>query len=223
MQRGIITSMITRIEGTLESLDGPSARITPPGGLSYEVLVSGYTAGRLGNQIGQTVVLETLHFIESQNQGAMLLPRLAGFLTGDDRKFFELFTTTKGIGMRKALRALTLSTDQIAGAIAERDVAVLQSLPEIGRRTAETIITTLKDKVDDFAATGSGGGEGQTVAAAGRGLPTVAREALEALVALGENRRQALQWVDQAMRDLDETPESVQDVIQRAYQIKSGG
>ena len=46
---------------------------------------------------------------------------------------------------------MTMTTGQIAAAIVDRDVAMLQSLPEIGKRTAETIIAALHDKVDAFA------------------------------------------------------------------------
>ena len=79
-----------------------------------------------------------------------MIPRLAGFLSVEDRAFFELFTTCKGIGNRKALRAMSLDVGQLAGAISDRDIALLQTLPDIGRRTAETIIATLHGKVDRF-------------------------------------------------------------------------
>ena len=217
--------MIARIEGILEAVDKSSVRIAAAGGLTYEVLVPAYAAARLGGRIGQTIELHTLHYLESQNQGATLLPRLAGFLTAEDRRFFELFTTCKGIGNRRALRVMILETAQIAAAIAGRDVTVLQSLPEIGRRTAETIVATLHDKVDAFAGASAfatagaadAGDEGE--AAPGTGT---AREALELLVHLGENRTQSIQWIEQAMRS-DEKYEEVQTLISRVYQIKGGG
>ena len=139
--------MIARIRGILEALEDGVALIGDDGsdgiGLTYEVLLPGFVVGRLGGSISQPVTLHTLHFFESLNQGATLVPRLAGFMTAEDRRFFELFTTCKGIGNRKALRAMALSTEQIASGIADRDVALLQSLPEVGRRTAETIVATL--------------------------------------------------------------------------------
>ncbi len=217
--------MIARIKGILEAVDESSVWIAVVGGLTYEVLVPAYAAARLGGRIGQAIELHTLHYLESQNQGAALLPRLAGFLTVEDRRFFELFTTCKGIGNRRALRVMTLETAQIAAAIAGRDLATLQSLPEIGRRTAETIVATLHDKVDSFAGasafaaadTSGVGGEGGAVS-----VNDMAREALELLVHLGENRTQSIQWIDQAMRS-DEKYEDVQTLISRAYLIKGGG
>ena len=40
--------------------------------------------------------------------------------------------------------------DAVAEAIAARDHGMLQTLPEIGKRTAETICVELKGKVDPF-------------------------------------------------------------------------
>jgi Holliday junction DNA helicase RuvA len=221
-----ISAMISKISGVLESVEGSVANVRVDGGFTYEVLVSGYTAARLGDGIGQPITLHTLNYIESQDQGASFLPRLAGFLTVEDRRFFELFTTTKGIGKRKALRALAMSTDQVAAAIADRDLALLQSLPEIGRRLAETVIATLHGKVDKYVVaayetTGvaSGGGNGKPGKPAAR---TLAKEALEVLLQLGENRTQAVTWIDEALRDEADKPRDVQAVIAKVYRIKSG-
>ena len=217
--------MIARIQGVLEAVQQGAALIKVDGGLTYEVLVPSYTAARLGSSIGSPVTLYTVSFIESQNQGALLTPRLAGFLQPLDRRFFELFTTCKGIGNRRALRAMTMQTARIAAAIADRDVSVLQSLPEVGKRTAETIVATLHGKVDSFissAAYGSEGGEEPPGAPAGGPGAPLAREALEVLLQLGENRAQAMAWIDQVLRDADHRPQTAQDLIARVYQLKSG-
>jgi Holliday junction DNA helicase RuvA len=219
--------MISKISGVLEGVEGGVANIRVGDGFTYEVLVSGYTAARLGDAIGQPLTLHTLNYIESQDQGASFLPRLAGFLTVEDRRFFELFTTTKGIGKRKALRALVMSSDQIAAAIADRDLAMLQSLPEIGRRLAETVVATLHGKVDKYVvAAYAPAGVGDSGGGNGKGKPaarTLAKEALEVLLQLGENRTQAVTWIDEAMRDESDKPRDVQAVIAKVYRIKSGG
>lgn len=216
--------MICKIHGVLEAIEENTAIIRAPGALSYEVLVSAFTAARLGASIDQEITLHTLHYLEGQNQGATMYPRLAGFLDPADRDFFELFTTTKGIGNKRALRAMTMATGQIAAAIADRDLATLQSLPEVGRRTAETIVAALHGKVDRFIGSASGG---SAAAAGGAAQPasTMAREAVEALVQLGEVRQQALQWVDQALRQAgeDDRPRDASELIARVYRIKAGG
>ncbi len=216
--------MITKIEGRLVAIEDGAALIRPAdGGLTYHVLLPAYCAARLGGSIGQTVELATLYFIESQGQGATMVPRLAGFMTASERQFFELFTTCKGIGNRKALRAMAIDTGQLAAAIADRDAATLQSLPEIGRRTAETIVATLHGKVDRFITGPADVGQPEIAGRVGgqdasRG---VARQALEVLLQLGETRSQATDWIDRVMRDSDTAPTDVQELITKVYQIKA--
>jgi Holliday junction DNA helicase RuvA len=208
--------MISRITGRLDAIENSKAQVALESGLTYEVLLPAATALRLQNQVGQPITLQTLEFLEGSSQGSNFIPRLAGFATATDKAFFELFTTCKGIGARKALRALTLPCDQIAAAIADRDAKLLQSLPEIGKRMAETIIATLHGKVDPFiseAAYPSRGGDepgGKDQPAAPRS--SAAREALEVLLQLGEPRAAALQWIEEARRkdpDLDDAQQLI--------------
>jgi len=199
------------------------ALVTPPNsGMSYQVLLPGFAAARLGGGIGQTVVLFTLYYIESQGQGATMIPRLAGFLTAQDRSFFELFTTCKGIGNRKALRAMALDIGQLANAIADRDAAMLQTLPEIGRRTAETIVATLFGKVDRFISPISEDHAGGLASNQKTLGVTVSRHALEVLLQLGENRIQAIEWIDQVSRGSDTKAMDVQEWVAAVYRLKGG-
>ncbi len=216
--------MIAKIEGILESIDADKAYLRLPNGLTYEVLLSAYTSARLSGSIGQDITLITLHYLESQAQGATIFPRLAGFMSVTDKQFFELFVTCKGIGNRRALRAMTLSTAQIAGAIADRDLAMLQSLPEVGKRTAETIAVTLKGKVDRFIdalPAGSIGADGEPVTVSGGG-GSLARDAMNVLLQLGENRLQASAWIDRALSS-DNAPADAEALVAEVYRIKGGG
>ncbi len=211
--------MIARIEGVLEALEGSSALVRLAGGVTYEVLLPTYAVARLGDSIGRNVTLHTLDFLESLNQGTSFTPRLAGFLTPNDRQFYLLFTTVKGIGPKRALRCMTLETAMIAAAIANRDAKLLRSLPEIGQRMAETIIATLAGKADAFATVTSSTSGQQTTASPASGL---AREALDVLVQLGENRVQAVAWIDRVLRESDEKPATAQELITRVYRVKAG-
>lgn len=141
--------MINRIAGRLiEAREGHA--LLECDHLVYEVLVPGCDIPSLNSRRGTAVVFHTLHYHESHGQGSSFVPRLVGFDSERDRAFFELFTTVKNIGYRKALRALQLPFDRVAAAIAGKDAAILTSLPEIGKRTAETIIAELSGKVDAF-------------------------------------------------------------------------
>jgi holliday junction DNA helicase RuvA len=180
--------MICRITGRLEGVEGLAALVALSGGeIVREVLVPAYLAPGLTGRIGQTVTLHTREYLESHNQGASFVPRLVGFERVADREFFELLTTVKGIGNRKALRALAEEPRVIARAIASRDARALQRLPEIGKRLAETVIAELVGKVDEFV-----GDEGPIRETPPAGpLGSAAEEAIAALITLGEARQVA--------------------------------
>jgi Holliday junction DNA helicase RuvA len=181
--------MIARITGVLDSVGGLSAHLALSGGeVVHEVMVPAYLAPSLLGRVGHSVTFHTLEYLESHNQGASFVPRLIGFERAVDREFFELLTTVKGIGNRKALRALAEEPRTIARAIASRDAKALQRLPEIGKRLAETVIAELVGKVDRFAEPGGPLGEAKPPAAP---LAGPAEEAVAALIALGEHRPEA--------------------------------
>ena len=220
--------MITRISGTLEAVEADRAvvALAPDGpGLAYEVMLPAFAAVRLSVKTGQRVTLHTIEFIEATAQGSTMFPRLAGFLTPQDRAFFTLFVSCKGIGHKRALRAMVLDTATLAGAIVDRDVKLVQTMPEVGKKLAETIVVTLRDKVEAYVEAG--------VVAAGR-LDTddnadpaagpargLAREALEVLLQLGEQRLQAVQWIDRVLMH-DDPPTEVEDVIAAVYRLRAG-
>ena len=169
------------------------------GALAYEVLVPAADAAALAGQRGTTVRFVTLHYLEGQGQGSSFWPRLIGFRNAQDRDFFELFTTVKGIGVRKALRALQRPFAEVATAIAQRDEKALTALPEIGRKMAETIVVELKDKVARFTV-GSGGGVAPMVTPAAASLAGAAGDAVVVLVQLGEARALAERLVERALQ-----------------------
>ncbi|NBX37062.1 MAG: hypothetical protein EBR10_07555 [Planctomycetes bacterium] len=142
--------MISRIEGTLERV-GDDHALVAVGALAYEVSIPAADVQRLQDRLGETVLLHTLHYLESQGQGASFWPRLIGFQSEADRDFFELVTSVKGIGVRRALRALTIPFPRVAEAIVRKDLGTLVALPEIGRKTAETMVLELRDKVERHA------------------------------------------------------------------------
>ncbi len=223
--------MIAKLTGVLEDMAEGALLVRLEGGLTYEVLTPAYTAARLGASIGKPITLHTLYYLQSENQGNSFVPRLAGFLTAEDKAFFQLLTTVKGIGNRKALRAMALATSQIAAAIADRDAALLKSLPEVGRRTADTIIAELSGKVDAFlqpatirvtATTGEdvASANDSTLQGDDAGTRSLARETVEVLVQLGENRLQAMRWVEEALAGKDR-PTQVQMLLTKVYQRKA--
>jgi len=209
--------MIVRIEGEIVAVDAPRVLVRV-GPMVYELFVPAFDLQSLHARIGATAQFETFHYFESQGQGTTLLPRLIGFASTTDRDFFEIFTTVKGIGNRKALRAMALPTRTIAAAIASRDLDTLKSLPEVGRRTAETIVAELHEKMEPFLIGGavSTGAQAGSVSRGG-----LAQDALAVLIALGEPRHMAVQWIDRALTDEPEIPDA-QTLVTAAFRIKTG-
>jgi holliday junction DNA helicase RuvA len=211
--------MISRIEGELVAMADGRAMIAC-GAITYEVLVPGYDQQRLSAVVGSSIVVHTLHYLEAQGPTGPFIPRLIGFAAVEERAFFELFTTVKGMGNRKALRALQLPCGAVAGAIAEKDVDLLKSLPEIGKRTAETIVAELSGKVDRFVevkpAAGSGGSRDGAIADARSEL---VRDAVAVLVQLGEPRLIARQLVDRALA-ADKTLATPDQLMAAALRLK---
>jgi holliday junction DNA helicase RuvA len=213
--------MIGRITGILTSLDELTALITC-GPLAYEVSLPAFLAPRIESQRGQNVTFITYHYLEGQGQGSSFVPRLIGFATLDERNFFELFTTVKGIGNRKALRAMAVEPSEIARAIARKEAAALTKLPEIGKRLAETIIAELTGKVEAYLTPA----QVQSLDAASVNAPTPAQHAQEAtlaLMALGETRADAEKLVarasDKARREKI-TVDTVEALIGVVFAVK---
>lgn len=212
--------MIERIEGRLVSIEGAEAVVEPGGWpVSLRLLLPAYLAERLSTRIGEAVEFRTLCYLESHGQGTSFVPRLVGFATGAERRFFELFTTVKGVGSRKALRAMAAEPAVIARAIAGRDAKALIALPEIGKRLAETIIAELDGKVASFLSTAE---LDDALASAERapagGLSGPGAAAMAALMALGEAPDSAERMVRAAMA-IEPKPTTTDELIQAAYRV----
>ncbi|MHC4983915.1 MAG: Holliday junction branch migration protein RuvA [Planctomycetota bacterium] len=205
--------MIARITGTIQQVADGAVLMDTGGGLCYEVLIPACEAERLRRLAGETVVLHTIHYVEGDPAHGVQRPRLIGFADEGEREFFKLFTRVKGIGVRKALRALVRPVAEVAAAIQDKDAKFLVALPEIGRRTAEQVIAELHGKVEQFA--------GKAPPAAAE-LPQPAAEALAVLVQLGERRSDAAALVERVLAAAPELS-SPEAIIQQVYRAKAGG
>jgi holliday junction DNA helicase RuvA len=116
------------------------------------------------------VVLEThLHVREDALQ-------LYGFADAPERELFELLLGVNGVGPKVALAIVSgYSPSELRRAIVREDAALFETIPGIGRKTAQRVVLELKEKIAPLVAVPSGGsGE----AAAGDDAHLVAREAL---------------------------------------------
>ncbi len=179
--------MITSIQGTLASAT-PLHAVVELNGFGYEVNIPVTTAEKLP-ATGATVKLHTHVIYREDNQ------TLYGFATPPERDFFRLMIeNVTGVGPKMALTIMSrLSLPSLESAIRLGDINTLAKTPGIGKKTAERLVVELKAKV---------GGAGLPAAALGdaaaAGGPSLHRDAVAALMALGYKAADADQGVRRA-------------------------
>ena len=208
--------MITKLYGQLLSLTNDTATLAVSP-FEYEVSIPEFTRRQLQGKIGETISLHTIHYIEGNAaQGSRLTPKLVGFLTTAERDFFELFCSVDGVGVKKALRAMTKPVQDTAVLIEQQDAKGLSSLPGVGPATAEKIIATLRRKMPRFALLvrqDSPGVEPQTTG--------VVEETFQALLVLGHSEADAKRLIDQAIAGGKKFKDS-ESMIHAIYKRQTG-
>jgi Holliday junction DNA helicase RuvA len=205
--------VIARLEGKLVKLDTESA-LVQLGATAYEVMLPGYCINALAGSIGADVTLCTMEYYEGSLGGGNLIPRIVGFLSDGEKEFFIKYTSVKGIGIRKALRSLSMPIANIASAIESGDDKMLMALEGIGKRTAQQIIAELKGKLGGFAI-------GVEQAATKAAFRPFQAEALEILIAWGEKRNEAIELIGLACKRHPDI-KSAEELVPLVYRLKQG-
>lgn len=147
----------------------PSFALLDVGGVGFRLFMSTRSLSALPAQGDEVTVHTYLNVREDELT-------LYGFGNEKERGLFEQLITVSGVGPKVALAVLSsLQADTLCSAIARDDVALLSSVPGIGRKTAQRLILELKDKLDlpDLGAVGAGA------------QPLAVTEAREALLSMG--------------------------------------
>jgi Holliday junction DNA helicase RuvA len=132
------------------------------GGVGFRLSMSTRSLASLPADGDEVTVHTYLHVREDEMA-------LFGFESDDERTLFERLISVSGVGPKVALSVLSsLAPDALMRALASEDVALLSSVPGIGKKTAQRLIIELKDRLDlpDLAA--SDGGPERVAAAAAR-------------------------------------------------------
>lgn len=128
--------MIGYLSGTVVYSDSQKSIILTAQGVGYEVSTA---TPMVPNR---DVALFISHIIREQSQD------LYGFESVDDKKFFEMLLDVNGIGPKSAFSLVShLGVQQIISAITFENVDVLKSAPGVGKKSAEQIVLSLKDKI----------------------------------------------------------------------------
>ena len=112
------------------------------GGVGYAVGMSQTGLSKLP-EAGSTVRVYT--YLQVSDSGVALY----GFHSLEEKALFERLIGVAGVGPKVALAALsTFSPQGLASAIAAQDVAGIQRIPGVGKKTASRIVLELKGSLD---------------------------------------------------------------------------
>jgi Holliday junction DNA helicase RuvA len=174
-------------------------------GVGYRLAMSTGSLAALPADGDEALVHTYLHVREDELS-------LFGFENEAEKQAFEQLITVSGVGPKVALATLSaLAPDELASAVAAADVALISSVPGIGKKTAQRIILDLADKL--------GVGELQAENPLGAGGGAALAEATDALLGMGFSAGEA----SAALKSFDGDPTDAQALLKHALRRLGGG
>ena len=132
--------MIALLTGKI-AMKSPDAVIVDVAGVGYRVQIPFSTYFALPDD-GAPL---TLHIHTSVKEDAI---NLYGFLTLQEKQFFQLLLTVSGVGPKLARDILSnIQPGDLASALLRSDFVRLSAIPGIGKKSAERLVLELKDKI----------------------------------------------------------------------------
>jgi Holliday junction DNA helicase RuvA len=182
--------MISHITGVIIDYE-PGFIVVETGGIGYGIRIS-REAG-IGTSLGERVSLWTYMSVRENAQ------ELFGFATLEEKAFFEMLLLVPSIGPRSALAVLSMApVATLKKAIAEENITYLTKVSGIGKKTAEKIVVTLKDRLERDTEGSDLGGDADVV---------------EVLVSLGYSQQQARKTVQKIDVSITGTSERVKEAL----------
>jgi Holliday junction DNA helicase RuvA len=161
------------------------------GGVEWELLMPVRDIDELPAAGGEARVWTWLSHRENEM-------RLFGFANAGRRATFLELQKVEGIGPKAALKILSgISQDELERALETGDLARLEAVPGLGKKTAQKMILTLKGKIV----------RGET--AGGEKSPY--HELVNALVEMGYDKKTALEALDKAAADFEKDGKASSD------------
>lgn len=199
--------MIAQLRGILVSKTSTEV-VVDCGGVGYLASVSVATSARLP-EAGERVTVLTLMVVRED------AIQLFGFGSEAERDIFKLLTSISGIGPKIALGILSsIPLADLREIIANNNLAYLQKLPGVGKKTAERILVELRDKIGSIQTDSAD--ESTTTST----RLDVRQEAVAALIALGYTRQVAEKAIRQVLSAEPGTTFSADVLIRQA--LRSG-
>ena len=167
--------MIAFLRGTVLSKGKDHIVLETSGGVGYEIKMPLLSLSKFltGAQVG-------IHTYLKVSDSAL---DLYGFLTTEEKDFFELLMTVSGVGPKSAMNVLSLGNiGNIESAIARGDITYLIAVQGLGKKTAERMVLELKNKVASLGKDDTGSSVGES---------EVLSEVIDGLMALGYTKEEA--------------------------------
>lgn len=198
--------MIGRLRGKVDAI-GESYLIVDVNGVGYEVQASARTLRNL--TLGDEVTLS----IETHVREDAI--RLFGFTSEVERAWFRALQSVQGVGSKVALAILgTLSTQDLANAIALSNWAAVEQSPGVGKKLAQRVVAELKEKAPQLTVASVSVPAGLRVnglaGPASQQDRSTSAEAISALTNLGYSPQQAAAAIASAMGELGNTADIAQ-------------
>lgn len=199
--------MIGYLQGKVVYSDGKKTILLTANGTGYEVNYAKYASP------DSEASLYVHHHISENDQS------LWGFDELEEKKMFELLKSVNKVGSSKAYPLVTqIGVKDLIAAIVYEQVEVLTKAPGIGKKMAEQIILSLKDKVERLEsfkagelATPEQKGEQAEMAISAE----LYKEALQALESLGYKEKQVASALNSKMGDSIKTSEDLIKLVLR--------
>ncbi|MBX6380709.1 MAG: Holliday junction branch migration protein RuvA [Thermoflavifilum aggregans] len=180
-------------------------------GVGYEIQISLNTFSQIAG-LEECRLYTYLHVQEDAHT-------LYGFYHPEEKEIFCLLIGVSGIGAATARMILSrLTPEEIHRAILSEDEQMLSSVKGIGPKTAKRLILELKDKMLQLTSSRTTSTTDAPASPADAfAIPShnsFARDALNALIALGIAKQTAEAAVSKALKEA--TPQSLEDLIKRS-------
>ncbi|NLF25587.1 MAG: Holliday junction branch migration protein RuvA [Deltaproteobacteria bacterium] len=198
--------MIGALSGTVSDISGNRITLDVQG-VGYELCCSRASLEKLVQGEEAALIVFTDVKEDSIN--------LYGFEDRLEKQVFLLLTKVNGVGARTASEIISrMDKLELLRVIGAGDVARLQMVKGIGKKTAERIVVELKDRVAEFAVE-----KGELQGGLSSSLDQPYEDAIQALVALGFSRKVAEQAVAQARAGLSSEHSDSGKIIKEALRF----
>jgi Holliday junction DNA helicase RuvA len=208
--------MYAYLRGTYKghAADSDETVLVEVDGVGYEIIVPPIVDRELSTSYPPET--EILLFVSAQSGRDQPWPVLFGFLSAEQKAFWQLLISVPRIGGRVASRAMVAPIESIAEAIQGSNRAYLDGLPGITLDGADKLIASLRKKVGPFVQPVSQ----LPTARPRRSEAEVMRDdAITLLMQMGLKRPEAQRGVDELLASREDVT-SIQDIITEFFRAQ---